>query len=752
MAQLFGRNNECELIDGDIRWIKSELPKGQSRAIVFHGQAGIGKTRMLEYAFESAWKELKTADENRSGIPYSATLHQDAKTPYCINLHPKISPDNLPDCQFIWLASRYGNPAYRQHVSISLADALSDGANQIFAAKEFEENSGRLAGISILKSALKIAGFFSVPFASAAEAVVSVVEDGKSIVEAVAANITSKNIKDSPEGLGDLNKKKLLDAIQDMRKHFPVVIAVDNIHWAKSDSDINLLIDLLNDDPPKPGQYPLLLLFTIEDSTYFDAQRTPESALCKLIERVTTTIPLSTLDHDDSLKLVESISGASKHSEEIEEAVKTWARGYPLRLVELGIYIHTAGPKRPNLAYLKAAPNDSKQLVWQRVTHIPESARLFALLSALLSSGDEPMDSELTHRLCAPESAPDALAELMHLAIATSQETRYQFTLPDYADIICRAFRNTYRQALQSLVLRIVPISHVAWKKYGSGYRLTLSFGSEKTPFEQRMHDNDHLQAGLATMIDDIVSDAFSLNPSNALIEINSRESLERFYELISLWASCVALLCDRKIQSTGLLLEAEAFWNARITLIAKIFKTRHDDIEYYAQQGVPLGSPALSNGLPAWLSLIAFSYDFLGYRRYSASFAIDNGSPEFYRIVAAVHGVAVPLFNQIFGPDNPQEIALIAAAYAEAVRISLVSATASGATAYSTDQRCELIVTAFTFNQHWANVYLDQMLNGAGVEDYAHIDRNAPPIRYLLSTQVKRDEFFPSPEKPSES
>src|SRR5262245_11994349 len=49
-ADLLGRSNECALLDGVIEHIR----RGESRSLVLRGEAGVGKTALLQYLIESA--------------------------------------------------------------------------------------------------------------------------------------------------------------------------------------------------------------------------------------------------------------------------------------------------------------------------------------------------------------------------------------------------------------------------------------------------------------------------------------------------------------------------------------------------------------------------------------------------------------------------------------------------------------------------------------------------------------------------
>jgi hypothetical protein len=47
---LLGRSSECSVLDG----LVEDIRRGESRSLVLHGEAGIGKTSLLEYLIESA--------------------------------------------------------------------------------------------------------------------------------------------------------------------------------------------------------------------------------------------------------------------------------------------------------------------------------------------------------------------------------------------------------------------------------------------------------------------------------------------------------------------------------------------------------------------------------------------------------------------------------------------------------------------------------------------------------------------------
>src|ERR1700722_10291892 len=73
-TQLQGRAEECAVLDGLLRSIR----QGDSRSLVLRGEAGIGKTALLEYLLESAsdLRVLRAVGvESETKLPFAA-LHQ----------------------------------------------------------------------------------------------------------------------------------------------------------------------------------------------------------------------------------------------------------------------------------------------------------------------------------------------------------------------------------------------------------------------------------------------------------------------------------------------------------------------------------------------------------------------------------------------------------------------------------------------------------------------------------------------------
>ena len=86
-ANLRGRARECAALDGLLRDVRA----GQSRSLVVRGEAGIGKTALLEYVISSASDlsvVLTAGVESDMELAY-ASLHQ-----LCVPLLDRI--DRLP--------------------------------------------------------------------------------------------------------------------------------------------------------------------------------------------------------------------------------------------------------------------------------------------------------------------------------------------------------------------------------------------------------------------------------------------------------------------------------------------------------------------------------------------------------------------------------------------------------------------------------------------------------------------------------
>ena len=70
---LLGRGNECALLDALI----SAIQRGESRSLVLRGEAGIGKTALLDYLVESA-SELTVVRAAGRGVRDGAGLREPA--------------------------------------------------------------------------------------------------------------------------------------------------------------------------------------------------------------------------------------------------------------------------------------------------------------------------------------------------------------------------------------------------------------------------------------------------------------------------------------------------------------------------------------------------------------------------------------------------------------------------------------------------------------------------------------------------
>src|SRR4051794_23876443 len=96
---LTDRRTECEALDG----LLDAVRKGESRALILHGEPGIGKTALLRYAIESA-SDLRVARavgvESEMELAFAA-LHQ-----LCMPMLDRI--ERLPDPQRDALGTAFG--------------------------------------------------------------------------------------------------------------------------------------------------------------------------------------------------------------------------------------------------------------------------------------------------------------------------------------------------------------------------------------------------------------------------------------------------------------------------------------------------------------------------------------------------------------------------------------------------------------------------------------------------------------------
>ena len=72
-ATLLGRSSECALLDD----LLSAIRRGESRSLVLRGEAGIGKTALLDYLVESA-SDVSVAAGGGGGVGDGAGLRQPA--------------------------------------------------------------------------------------------------------------------------------------------------------------------------------------------------------------------------------------------------------------------------------------------------------------------------------------------------------------------------------------------------------------------------------------------------------------------------------------------------------------------------------------------------------------------------------------------------------------------------------------------------------------------------------------------------
>ncbi|HEX6460326.1 MAG TPA: AAA family ATPase [Thermoleophilaceae bacterium] len=122
---LLGRHRECGVLDGLLGNVRS----GRSGALVVRGEAGIGKTALLEYAIGSA-SDLRVARaagvESEMELPFAA-LHQ-----LCAPMLDQLDrlPDPQRDALRITFGLRAGAPPDRLFVGLAVLSLLSEAASE----------------------------------------------------------------------------------------------------------------------------------------------------------------------------------------------------------------------------------------------------------------------------------------------------------------------------------------------------------------------------------------------------------------------------------------------------------------------------------------------------------------------------------------------------------------------------------------------------------------------------------------------
>ncbi|QFY14998.1 AAA family ATPase [Nonomuraea phyllanthi] len=122
---LLGRSSECALLDQTLAAVRM----GESRVLVVHGPAGVGKSALLEYAEQSAagmWVLRAAGVESEMELAF-ATLHQ-----LCAPLLDRL--DRLPapqrDALETVFGTRAGAPPERFLVGLAVLSLLSDASER----------------------------------------------------------------------------------------------------------------------------------------------------------------------------------------------------------------------------------------------------------------------------------------------------------------------------------------------------------------------------------------------------------------------------------------------------------------------------------------------------------------------------------------------------------------------------------------------------------------------------------------------
>jgi DNA-binding CsgD family transcriptional regulator len=125
LMMLLGRHRECRVLDG----LLEDVRAGRSGALVVRGEAGIGKTTLLEYAIGSA-SDLRVARavgvESEMELPF-AGLHQ-----LCAPMLDQLDrlPDPQRDALRITFGLSAGAAADRLFVGLAMLSLLSEAASE----------------------------------------------------------------------------------------------------------------------------------------------------------------------------------------------------------------------------------------------------------------------------------------------------------------------------------------------------------------------------------------------------------------------------------------------------------------------------------------------------------------------------------------------------------------------------------------------------------------------------------------------
>jgi DNA-binding winged helix-turn-helix (wHTH) protein/tetratricopeptide (TPR) repeat protein len=197
-------------------------------------------------------------------------------------------------------------------------------------------------------------------------------------------------------------------ALQQLAARRPVLIVLDDVHWADSAT-----LQWLSFVAGELREQPMCVVFTLRDREIDSSH--PNERQFRQVLRYTRAIPLGSLERDHLAELIESICG-KRPEPELAEAVRKASGGVPLFALEV---IRTltrehgeqpAGGWRPEMVRL---PELARDLLRERLRALP--AATFDLLTQASAIG-ESFDLSLLAGLAALE--PEALLEQLSRAIA----------------------------------------------------------------------------------------------------------------------------------------------------------------------------------------------------------------------------------------------------------------------------------------------------------------------------------------------
>lgn len=172
----------------------------------------------------------------------------------------------------------------------------------------------------------------------------------------------------SPSELRSQASNALRAVLDEVARTQPVVMRIDDIHWADRDS-LELLLGILEPPPPKN----LMLIAAVLSDVYDDST---ESALADMFatleaRRISRRIDLGPLFEHEQRALIKALAVQRGVFEEFDDKLTQESAGHPMLLAELVWYAMEAPSELAEATGLSL-----EGVLARRVSRLPESARL----------------------------------------------------------------------------------------------------------------------------------------------------------------------------------------------------------------------------------------------------------------------------------------------------------------------------------------------------------------------------------------